>query len=392
MVSSAHDHAHLPALTNGQFCTIILKPLPREPAPDGRGQPVAVQTTDEGFAMKIQSGTLLCCCVLAMLSVSALAQAPEADQSPTPSLSLGTVTVLGPATCLSGVTQGASCRSINVSCPGLSDLTATVSEAFPKVTAKGTIILLSGSGGTTFFNSGFASKYRIDGFRVVQIAWTTDWEDTNGIGLKSASCRGATVFKYIFDNVQLGDRTTGFCAQGTSGGGGAIAYSLAQYGLADYFDYVVIAAGPGVARLDYGCDKALYTGPPLNLCSQLTNAPYAFTNGGKVNGWENTTSCAAKNPLQSDIDKWAADSVIASDGIYSYPKTSMSWFVCVTPPVNNSTGEGKFLIDQVLPKNSPPDVNCYSGVCQGEAVWQDINAFNKTHQEMLQKCVPNHKN
>src|SRR3954468_627362 len=341
--------------------------------------------------MRVQPCIRFCCVLVVCLSLGAVAQnAVDEGQVPPPSLPLGTVSVLGPATCLSGVIQGASCRSVNVSCPGISDLTVTLSEAFPKVTAKGTIILVSGHGGTAFFNSGFANRYLIDGFRVVQLAWTTDWEDTGGIGLTSASCRGATVFKYVFDNVQGGDRSTGFCAQGTSGGGAAIAYSLSRYRLSDYVDYVVIAAGPGVSRLDYGCDKSLYTGPPLNLCSKLTDAPYAFTSGGKVNGWENTTSCDVKNPLQSDIDKWAADSIVTTGANFSYPKTSMSWFMCVTPAVNNSTGEGKFLIDQVVPKNSPPDVNCYSGVCQGEAVWQDTSAFNKTHQEMLSKCVANH--
>ena len=69
----------------------------------------------------------------------------------------------------------------------------------------------------------------------------------------------------------------------------------------------------------------------------------------------------------------------------------MSWFFCVTPSVNNSTGEGKFLIDQVLPKNAPPDVNCYSGICKGENVWQDKTAFNNTHTDMLTQCVPNHQ-
>lgn len=280
--------------------------------------------------------------------------------------------------------------SVAVSCPGLTDLNATLSQAIPRGTPKGTIVLVSGHGGTAFFNSGFANRYLADGFRVVQFGWNTDWEDTGGIGLTSASCRGATVFKFAFDHIHQANRNAGFCAQGSSGGGAAITYSLAQYGLSDYFDYVVIAAGPGVARLDYGCDRALYTGPPLNLCTQLTNAPFAFTSGGKVNGWENTTTCDAKSPLQSDIDKWAADSVITSSGNYSYPKTGMSWFMCVTPPVNNSTGEAKFLIDQVLPKKAP-DVNCYTGVCQGEAVWQDTNAFNKTHSEMLSQCVPNHK-
>jgi hypothetical protein len=69
----------------------------------------------------------------------------------------------------------------------------------------------------------------------------------------------------------------------------------------------------------------------------------------------------------------------------------MSWYFCATPPVNNSTGEGKFLIDKVVPKNNPPDVSCYSGVCKGEAVWQDPNAFNATQSEMLTQCVANHQ-
>jgi len=108
--------------------------------------------------------------------------------------------------------------------------------------------------------------------------------------------------------VQGGDRTTGFCAQGTSGGGAAITYALAQYGLSNYFDYVVIAAGPGVARMDYDCDKSLYTGPALDVCPLITSAPFTYFPGAKVNLWENTNTCNTKSPPQADINKWAADS------------------------------------------------------------------------------------
>ncbi|PYX51331.1 MAG: hypothetical protein DMG79_03440 [Acidobacteria bacterium] len=328
--------------------------------------------------------------LFALATLSAFADDTIAEASQNAAL-LGRVTVLGPVSCPAGATQGAACTSVSVSCPTLPNLTATLSEAFPAGIGKGTIILINGGGGTTFFNSGFANTYFNDGFRVVQLAWTSDWEDANGVGLKSASCRGATLFRYLFYTVQGADRTSGFCAQGTSGGGAAIAYALTQYHLSDYFDYVVIGAGPGVARMDYGCDKSLYTGRALNLCPLLTNAPYAFTSGVKVDTWENTSTCAARQPLQSDIDKWAADSLVTSGATYLYPKTAMSWFFCVTPPVNNSTGEGKFLIDQVLPKNAPPDVNCYAGICKGENVWQDKTAFNNTHTDMLTQCVPNHQ-
>lgn len=315
----------------------------------------------------------------------------DSNTNQNPNLRTGTVTFNGPATCPAGAATGANCKSITVSCPGLPDLDATLGVASPTGTAKGTIILLNGGYGTTFFNSNFADTYLEDGFNVSQLAWASDWASANGIGVKSAACRPATVFKTVFNTVQRGSRTTGFCGQGISGGGAALAYSLAQYGLGDYFDYVVIAAGPGVARMDYGCDTSLYTGAPRNLCPLFPNAPFAYGSGKLVNGWENTTTCAAKNPLPSDISRWTADSIVTAGANYSYPQTAMSWFMCVTPPQSNgNAGQGSFLIDQVVPKNAPPDVNCYTGTCQGESVWQDSNAFSTTVSEMLAQCVPNH--
>ena len=329
--------------------------------------------------------------LIALATLPAFAGDTPAPDSP--NLTLGTVTVIGPTTCLSGAATGAACTTISVSCPGLPALDATLSQAFPTGAALGTIILMAGSGGTSFLSDGFANAYLDDGYRVVQFAWATDWELAGGSGLKKASCRNSTVFKYVFDNVQAGDRTTGFCAQGTSGGGAAITYAMSEYGLANYFDYVVIAAGPGVARVDYGCDKPLYKGPPVNVCSQLTNAPIIYTQGLRVllNDWEGTKTCGTNSPPQADINKWAADSIVTTGANYSYPKTTMSWFLCVTPPVNPSAGQGKFLIDKVVPKNNPPDVNCYSGVCTGEEVWQDPTAFSLTESEMLSQCVPNHQ-
>ena len=333
-------------------------------------------------------------CLMALILIG-LAATPAFGDDPTAeseqtTLQSGRVTVLGPVTCPFGATDGAACTSVSVSCPKIPDLTGTLSEASPSGTPIGTVILANGGGGTTFFNAGFANNYLNDGFRVVQLLWASDWEDTGGVGVKSAACRPATIFRYAFYTVHNADRTTGFCAQGTSGGGASIAYSLAQYGMSNYFDYVLISGGPGVTRMDYGCDKSLYTGPTLNLCPLLTNAPYAYTGGKQVNGWENTTTCDAKTPLQSDINKWAADSVVTTTGNYTYPKTGMSWYFCVTPPANDSNGQGKFLIDQVHPKNVP-DVSCYSGICKSESVWQDKTAFNAMAAEMLSQCVPNHQ-
>src|SRR5207253_6872855 len=56
---------------------------------------------------------------------------PQESESTPNSLPLGTVTALGSATCLSGATRGAACTSVSVSCPGVPDLKATLSQAFP---------------------------------------------------------------------------------------------------------------------------------------------------------------------------------------------------------------------------------------------------------------------
>jgi hypothetical protein len=334
--------------------------------------------------MKIYFPLALCAFALA----TALAAFPQ--QSPAPTRALGTVKILGSAACPSGATTGSTCKSIQVTCPGIPVLDGTLGQALATGTVKGTIILVSGEGGTTFFNSNFANTYLADGYNVVQIAWATDWEDTGGVGLAAAACRPATVFNSIFNTTHKKSRTAGFCAQGISGGGGAIAYALTQYGMQNYFDYVVIGAGPGVSRMDYGCDSALYTGGPLNLCPLLTNAPYVYFKGDKFNTWEGTTTCKTPNPPQADINKWLADSLVTSGATYNYPQTAVSFFDCVTNP-NSSTGQAVFLIDQVTPKNLPVDVNCYSGVCQGEAVWQDPSAYSLTVSDMLAQCVPNHQ-
>jgi len=307
-----------------------------------------------------------------------------------PDLATGTVTVLGPTSCPENAAQGAGCKQVRVSCAGLPDLDATLGVASPSGAANGTIILLSGGPGTTFFNAGFADTYVGDGFNVVQLAWASDWASADGAGVKSAACRPASIFKYAFNVVQRRSRTTGFCGQGISGGGAALAYALSAYGMSNYFDYVVLGASPGVSRMDYGCDPSLYTGGPRNLCPLLTSAPFAYPVGRKVDGWEGTTTCAKPNPLQSDIDRWTADSIVSAGATYNYPSTAMSWFYCVTPgTVNQSTGQASFLIDQVIPMNAL-DVNCYSGACQGEAVWKDPTAFDTTVSQMLGLCVPNH--
>lgn len=311
----------------------------------------------------------------------------ELDRLPT-----GTVTVLGETTCPRGAATGADCTSIQVSCPSLPAINATLARSGPSDNPRGTIILLASGAGISFLNDGFPDVYTADGFQVVQLAWSGDWGSPKGVGMMGAACRPATVFLYVFKTFHKRNRSIGFCGQGISGGGASLAYSLAHYGESALFDYVIIAGGPALARIDYGCDPSLYTGPPRYLCPLLPDAGFTYPKAYQFDLWEGTTTCLAPDPLPGDIDVWAADSIVGAGANYSYPKTAISWFFCATPPASGgSTGQGTFLIEQVIPKNIPADVNCYSGQCENELVWEDPSAFNTTLSDMLAQCTPNHQ-
>ena len=66
----------------------------------------------------------------------------------------------------------------------------------------------------------------------------------------------------------------------------------------------------------------------------------------------------------------------------------MTYWYCVTTP-NMSTGQASFFIDAAHAKN-PAEVNCYTGTCTNEEVFEDTGAFDLAVQEMTTDCVPNH--
>jgi hypothetical protein len=328
--------------------------------------------------------------------------APSADGG-APALPLGTLTVTAPSvTCTGNPGTGATCMTVSVSCPDVPDITATIAIVEPSGgSPRGTIVGHAGGAGTGFFNGGpegkgFAESYTAKNFRFVEIAWANDW--ASGVGsIKSAACRPATAFHWMFENIHGGKKTAGFCGTGTSGGSAALTYSLTAYGLKSDWDYMLVGAGPAPARIDYGCDPSLYTGSPRDLCSGLPAAPYAYVPGvAKIaDGWEGTSSCGSMSkPSAADITKWSSDSVAAPGSDFDYPQTGMSWWFCLTTP-NETTGQGSFLIDQVTGLGGSPDVHCYGGsaspsVCQNEYVFEDPNAFSAAVDEMDAKCVPNH--
>ena len=84
-----------------------------------------------------------------------------------------------------------------------------VTQVDPNFTPRGTIVLLSGDGGTGFFNAGggtpltpYVQAYHEARFTTVQVAWTDDWDDNTDPdatvkSVKDEACRPATLLKLL---------------------------------------------------------------------------------------------------------------------------------------------------------------------------------------------------
>jgi hypothetical protein len=140
-----------------------------------------------------------------------------------------------------------------------------VSHQATGTTPQGTIVLLSGDGGTSFLNVGdgstyVADYYNIGDFTTVQFAWADDWDDNSAEpdvkSVKDEACWPATLLKFIHDNYAA-PSTGAMCAQGHSGGASALGYAMEFYGAdrsastingSGYLDTVLMTSGPGPGR------------------------------------------------------------------------------------------------------------------------------------------------
>ena len=118
-----------------------------------------------------------------------------------------------------------------------------------------------GSDGTSFWD-GDLYRDLVGDYRMIQIRWDAGWMTAHDpLGPKAAACRPATVVReFLGAAQQLGFDYTGAanvsgdtCTISLSGGSGAMAYSMAHYGLEDTVDYMLWLSGPPMTRLDAGC-------------------------------------------------------------------------------------------------------------------------------------------
>ena len=100
-----------------------------------------------------------------------------------------------------GFHSGMSCSTATVKCPGTDDLSLAFGYENPSGTQNGTIVLLSGGGGTSPVGIGNEDAYagfylntdgNGNGYQVVEWKWKTPWEitgDQTTKNIKTAACR-----------------------------------------------------------------------------------------------------------------------------------------------------------------------------------------------------------
>jgi hypothetical protein len=251
---------------------------------------------------------------------------------------LGTISDVTTITC-KGPIQNGVCQQMTVSCPNVPDVFAYVKTNKPTGTPVGVATYGTGTQGNGLYESNFTygstavGNVLAAGLTTVQISWGTPfnsgqpdgWVQGPG-GMLAAACRYATVTQWIYDNiVPTTTPATPYCATANSGGAGALAYALSQYGSSSILSMAEVTSGPPTARLDWGCGCT--EGKLPVQCGTSSTLGTCF---GKVDGatWDSAyspnalcTSAVAGTLPPGGLGFFLGDSVEAPGAAYNFPGT-----------------------------------------------------------------------
>lgn len=341
-------------------------------------------------------------CIAAIALAFCLLAGPVPLHASTGSLPTGTVTNQVSQTCPGGQwLPGMSCFSALLTCPSalnVDPLTFTYGQLIPSGTVKGIVVYLDGGDGNTAVGEEpeyeILQYYAAQNYGVVEIAWSSAWEQTSIPNIQNAACRPATFLSYVYNNVYLpiasGNGVAGMCAQGFSAGSAAVAYSLAYYGAWSYLDNVELISGPVLSDIKRGCEQ---NPPSVTVCgagqygcrmggdSPWILPPTYVPNGvNYIDHWTNSNTCTTgTNPQwlnESIVDQSTGQSGQGAVPTFSYPSTAMSAWLCSNvdgqPPScsgsnynynvcpNNSSSQGEIFYSQFTAANAPPVFNIYA--------------------------------
>jgi hypothetical protein len=273
-----------------------------------------------------------------------------------------------------------SCVDAEVTgCEGADDEPITYGyERNPRTTYLGTIVMVPGWGGTVPISDPtdlqFAEDYYNQGFEVVMMKWSWDWELTfdplrgnDKANIQAAACRPATFLNYVYTNPTLytPGPSNGMCAQGYSAGSAAVAYALAWYGAGSYLDNAELLSGPVFSRIDEGCEVP--TAPNVPMCPagqegcvgwpshtlELTPEYIdGYSSGPQL--WTGISACAGRRSTYQYDQTWNDMSIVSSSARpqqFSYPSTSMAGWLCASTQgrvsMNNSGSQGELFYEQI---------------------------------------------
>ncbi len=250
--------------------------------------------------------------------------APAPDQ-------MGTIDATN-VTCPGVGLRATACFALDIACPNIPNYTAFVKIIEPKNPVGAIIFTIGGLVNDLYENYTYGT-IALEGvlnshFTVVELTYGNPfsngpgWQhDVNGLGVRVAACRYATVAQWVYNNVARGP----LCATGSSAGGELIGQGLAHYGLGNYLAFAEITSGPPFQRVDYACindvkiETEYCSGANVGMGVGYTNA-ISFVDPAYPGPWcSSSLKTGSKQYQQQFLD----DSVTSPDAELSYPNTKV---------------------------------------------------------------------
>jgi len=266
--------------------------------------------------------------------------------------------------------------------------------------------------GTGAFDSGFVDAYLNAGFRVVQLVFASPGWEIISLGrnnLRTSGCRPATALEYIFEAVHGSNTARGFCAQGQSGGGTALGFSMSWYEMGEVLDYALLGSSPNFADVLQGCDYPIY--PNVTVCGRddkkfCTQQDESYSNRVSFEGTFPPCSAMLESlvgypcycpdvPVTPEMRAWfAGESVVGPGATYKFKETAMSSWVCA-PGKNVSPGQAELYAREVRAK-AGYSLNLVANCSGAETYWDGIfeptgrSGLTEASSALIEGCVPRH--
>lgn len=296
---------------------------------------------------------------------------------------LGTVVIDTPgASCVASSLPTTRCLLATVSgvpdgvrdgaAASIATLTAHLKITDPTVALNGTLVLLTGGDGASFWEelnpnsiSDTLADARAAGYRIVQVEWASSWM-TGTAGALALAGRPASLLRAIYDDSSIHTAGHRFVVAGNSAGASALAYALGHYGASSYIDAAILCEGPTHARLDWGtlgAGSAAWNAIGPALCTTGSNIEYVTDEKNIIDASYGRTYCADKSITGGIDNPGVRDSILRVDTLLAWPQTDVT-FVFGDGDVYASCPLGRHFKNQVSAKSVASNVTT-GGVLHG---------------------------